>query len=499
MPGCSAPAASAILLAVNARRLFLLFVLLAPSLFAEPPRFIPIAAARTKSIGANVTVMGLVSVPAGAFASSADNGFAVEDQTGGIWVSTQENLKLALGQRVLVTGTLATSFAKLQLNAGEVTRLDGRELRVATGEVGAATLGDIITVEGTIARITDDSPYGTKLFVNDGSGEAQLFVATSTGITTQFEAGQRIRATGFGSVYEKTYELEVRAQGDVQTVQRFITEDIPRFWSAYDRAMAATTAEERTRIFQEQYLDAGTPGLADYAKSKIKSARELADFVYAQRAYYDSIRANTLRVGESEPRIRAALSELTTLYPEAQFPDVYFVIGRLNSGGTISERGLLIGAEMYGLAPKTPVDALPLGTRRIVQTADALPHTVVHELVHFQQKPTGTENLLFGVMIEGGAEFLADLVLPAPRKPFFREWGEAHAEQVWTKFEADQASMDWSHWIGGNAKATEAWPADLGYYVGYELAKAYYNRAADKKAAIRELLNFQDASRFLAR
>ncbi|HEX2835193.1 MAG TPA: DUF2268 domain-containing putative Zn-dependent protease [Thermoanaerobaculia bacterium] len=484
---------------MNAGRLFLLFVLLAPSLFAEPPRFVPIADAREKSVGTNVTVLGLVSVPSAAFASSADNGFAVEDQTGGIWVSTKDDLKFALGQRVLVQGTLATSFAKLQIDAEQVTPLDGRDLRVATGQVGVATLGDIITVEGTIVRMTDDRPYGTKLFVNDGSGEAQVFVATSTGITTKFAAGQSIRVTGFGSVYEKTYELEVRTQSDVQVLQRFITDDIPRFWSAYDRAMAAKTAEERTRIFQEQYLDAGTPGLADYAKSKIRSARELAEFVYAQRAYYDSIRANTLRVGELESRIRGALSELTELYPEAQFPDVYFVIGRLNSGGTISERGLLIGAEMYGVAPQTPVDALPLGTRRIVQTADALPHTVVHELIHFQQKPTGTENLLFGVMIEGGAEFLADLVLPAPRKPFFREWGEAHAEQVWTKFEADHASMDWSGWIGGNAKATEAWPADLGYYVGYELARAYYDRAADKKAAIRELLNFHDASRFLAR
>ncbi|HEX7832434.1 MAG TPA: DUF2268 domain-containing putative Zn-dependent protease [Thermoanaerobaculia bacterium] len=273
----------------------------------------------------------------------------------------------------------------------------------------------------------------------------------------------------------------------------FITDDIPRFWKAFDAATAAPAADDRTRIFQEQYIDAGTPGLADYHKTKIKTARELAEFVYEHRAYYESVRANTLRVAEDEPRIRKALAEITKLYPDAKFPDVYFVIGRLNSGGTISERGLLIGAEMYSVAKDTPINTLPLGTQRIVGTLDALPHTIVHELIHFQQQPTGPETLLFGVLIEGGAEFLADLVLPAPRKPYFREWGEAHAEQVWKKFDAEKSSMDWSGWIGGNATATEQWPADLGYYVGYEIAKAYYEQATDKQAAVRQLLTFSDA------
>lgn len=457
---------------------------------------VPIAAARAQKIGTSVTVVGLVTVPSGTFASSADNGFAIADQTGGIWITTKDEMQLAMNASVLVTGTLATSNAKITINATKVTPLDGEKLSVATGQVGAATLGDIITIEGTITRVVDDQPYGTKIFVNDGSGETQVFVASSTKIAAKFEAGRMMRATGFGSVYDTTYEVEVRTRSDIEFPRRFISEDIPRFWSAYDKALAATSIDARAKIFEDEYIAKGTPGLRDYFESKIKSARSLAEFVIEHRAYYDSIRANSLRIADEEPRIRVALQRLSELYPDAIYPDVYFVIGRLNSGGTISSRGLLIGAEMYSIDANTPLDSLALGTRRIVNRVDALPHTVVHELVHFQQQPTGTENLLFGVMIEGGAEFLADLVLPAPRKPYFREWGEAHVQEVWAKFENDKNSMDWSSWIGGNAKATEQWPADLGYYVGYELAKRYYDDASDKKAAVRELLNFQDASAF---
>ena len=32
-------------------------------------------------------------------------------------------------------------------------------------------------------------------------------------------------------------------------------------------------------------------------------------------------------------------------YPEAVFPPVYFVVGRFNSGGTVSEAGVILGLE----------------------------------------------------------------------------------------------------------------------------------------------------------
>jgi uncharacterized protein YjaZ len=41
-------------------------------------------------------------------------------------------------------------------------------------------------------------------------------------------------------------------------------------------------------------------------------------------------------------------------------------------------------------------------------------------------------------------------------------------------------------------------PADLGYYMGYKIAEAYYKRAADKKQAVKDILQIKDFHQFLA-
>ena len=41
-------------------------------------------------------------------------------------------------------------------------------------------------------------------------------------------------------------------------------------------------------------------------------------------------------------------------------------------------------------------------------------------------------------------------------------------------------------------------PADLGYFVGYRIVEAYYQRAADRRAAIREILTATDYEALLA-
>lgn len=209
------------------RSLFGVLVLALGSLALAAPSYIPIARARQQAQGTTVTVEGLVTVPSGSFrSSSGDEGFAVQDQTGGIWISVSKNLRLRLGQRVQVTGTLGTNESKLQIVAdpSNVKPLPGRELRVATGQVGAATLGFLITVEGTITQggIQDDLPYGYKLNIDDGTGPVQVYLNASTDIdasASSLKPGRKIRVTGFGSQYGDTYEVEPRFRRDIRSVR----------------------------------------------------------------------------------------------------------------------------------------------------------------------------------------------------------------------------------------------------------------------------------------
>ena len=195
-------------------RIVLLLLLACPALAA--PDYVPIAAARQRASGESVTVLGLVTVPSGRFRAAADEGFAVQDQTGGIWVTTKENRGLRQGQLVLVRGTLGTSAKKLVIQATAVAVQHG-VLRVATKQVGPSTSGFLITVEGSIRSITADPPYGNKVFIDDGSGPLQVFVNASTDIdVSKLKIGRTIRVTGFSSNYEEVYEIEPRSRADVQ-------------------------------------------------------------------------------------------------------------------------------------------------------------------------------------------------------------------------------------------------------------------------------------------
>jgi hypothetical protein len=78
--------------------------------------------------------------------------------------------------------------------------------------------------------------------------------------------------------------------------------------------------------------------------------------------------SQTLQVQGMEKRMRAAFEKFKSIYPETVFPDVYFLIGVTSSGGTTGPTGLLIGTEMYGKTPKSPMEELSDWLRVVLST-----------------------------------------------------------------------------------------------------------------------------------
>jgi len=274
---------------------------------------------------------------------------------------------------------------------------------------------------------------------------------------------------------------------------RIVTEDIGRLWEAYDAAAEGANLEES---LQELYLDRGSPGLQDFVELRIESAAQLAATIETMPGYYASIRSATLRVAEMEPEIRDALLALEKLYPEAAFPDVYFVIGRLTSGGTTSSRGLLIGTEMYGLTDDAPMEELDAWLRSVLEPIDRVPHIVAHELVHFQQPPLGGETLLESCYREGSADFIAELISGDHINGHVHEWALPREAEVWVEFQERMHDEETDGWLYGGQP--EGRPPDLGYFIGYRIAQAYYEKSPDKPAAVAEILRATDINAFLA-
>lgn len=69
-------------------------------------------------------------------------------------------------------------------------------------------------------------------------------------------------------------------------------------------------------------------------------------------------------------------------------------------------------------------------------------------------------------------------------------------QEIESAFVPDVDKHDISKWL---YNSTMEQPSDLGYWVGYRIVKAYYLRAADKKAAVREILQMRDPKAFLAK
>lgn len=262
----------------------------------------------------------------------------------------------------------------------------------------------------------------------------------------------------------------------------FHTEDISLFWSVYDLVHPKPDGD----AFQKIYIDAGSVGLRAFVPNRIESGKNLAKVIKSNAAYYTSIRESSLSIANKKERFYECFAALKSMYPEAVFPDVYFVIGAKNSGGTTFDGGLIIGAEMFGEAD-AEIQA-PLNI-------DLVDEVVTHELIHFQQNYAKDNSLLAQSIREGSADFIAELIAGSHSNKKIYIYGDAHEQELWKEFESRMLANDWNGWL--YYQKDKSRPKDLGYWMGYKITKAYYEKASDKKMAIHEILNIQDFKSFL--
>ena len=279
---------------------------------------------------------------------------------------------------------------------------------------------------------------------------------------------------------------------------KFVTSDIDNFWRAYDLAAKESDKAKRVAIFQAEYLDKGSPGLKDFLRLRIKSAETLVSTIDHMPKYYASIRPHTLQVQRMEKRMRAAFRKFKSIYPEAVFPDVYFLIGVTSSGGTTGPSGLLIGTEMYGKAANSPMEELSPWLRVVLSNIDSVPAIVAHESCHYNQNYNTAKDqrhLLGKALQEGACDTIGELISGRNINDHLKMYGRTHDAEIWREFEADMYKPDVSKWVY-NATTAKDRPADLGYYVGYLITQAYYRNKKDKRQAIHDILNIQDARAF---
>jgi len=319
---------------------------------------------------------------------------------------------------------------------------------------------------------------------NTESGKATIFIKSLS--SAEILLRQKIKK-----------ELESENKKNVLTI------DIDHFWEAFDNLKNCKIFADSVNSFQQLYLDRGTDGLIDFIRVREFQAEKYVKLVTKYPKFYKSLRKNTFEVKKAEQTIEAVFSKFKEIYPNFKPFKVCFAMGIMNTGGTISNNFVLIGTEITTSTKQMDLSEFENNEyRKTFEGSEDLQtkikSLVAHECVHTQQAKTIDPNvikceLLYRVLREGSADFIAELVSGNLKT---NEYGEKNEKQIWTDFKNELCNENSNNWLY-NYSTVKDKPADLGYFIGYKIAKEYYNNASDKKQAVNNIIDMTNPIRFL--
>lgn len=265
------------------------------------------------------------------------------------------------------------------------------------------------------------------------------------------------------------------------------TADVDRFFQLYDDPALAAEPDQ----LAARYLATPSSGLAEFMVMRRITPEKLAAALRAKPQVFEDARGCAAKLPNIRARLVAATDRLAEIYPAAKFPPITIAIGRATSAGTANAKGVYIGLESLCAA-------------RFIEAADEdrFVHIIAHEYVHVQQPLAQVEDreesVLRAALTEGAAEFIAEQMTGSVAYPRLHQWAKGREKELETAFltEKDEKAIG-SRWLY-NQQGAGGWPGDLGYWVGYRVAKAYYEGASDKAKAIRDIIEMDDPAAFLA-
>src|SRR5690554_1214833 len=266
------------------------------------------------------------------------------------------------------------------------------------------------------------------------------------------------------------------------------TGDVDRFYALYDATGGRPSVEQL-----DAYLAGGSQRLQEFARARRVTGERIAAQIASNPGMYEHARECLRVLPAVERRLQAALDTLSDLYPDAAYPPVAIVVGRGRPVGIADPSGATIGLEALCAADFLHPDP-----------EDRFVHVIAHEYVHTLQALARDEpepgdpraTALRMSLLEGAAEFVAELVSGSVSNIRHAEWTRGRELEIETAFQAAMHGSDLGPWLYNYRPGPDE-PYDLGYWVGYRVAKAYYLQAEDKRAAVARIIDLDDPDAFL--
>jgi hypothetical protein len=299
-----------------------------------------------------------------------------------------------------------------------------------------------------------------------------------------------------------------------QTIRAQITlhtEDLPRFYQAFDSVVTTTDSTRQVGFLNTLYVDKASKGLNEFIQLRNIKTNDWRKFILQEKKSLIEKRPLILSVLSQQPLIENKINRFKKLYPDFRGGDIYFLVGVNNTGGTINDKTVYIGAEVVASDRKNWAVS-----------------TVLHEFTHTQQWTqrnmvrlmssdslvkdymSSHTQLLGRCLEEGLADFVSELVngeslaktIPSGHTAF----GQKNKKEIWDAFKKNMflkfdgnTGMGWLN--SGKRKIKGYEQSDLGYFIGHQICKSYYNKSKNKQQALKEMMgiNFTDdaARKFL--
>lgn len=257
--------------------------------------------------------------------------------------------------------------------------------------------------------------------------------------------------------------------------------DWENFWIMRDSVLATSDTAKQGAAVNELYLSKASDGLKAFMRNKDNLDRKWLALIKANPGFWDSLEMKKPVINAAALQLENQIDRFGKLYPELKSAQSYFLVGLRQQGGTIRGNLSLIGVEVVLNDP--------------AMKGDQLVRMGIHEYTHTQQKRPDFQKIdvLTSSIREGTSDFVSQWVTGIPVKTPYMVYGPKHEKEVWLSFQKEMYTQNNDNWVStGNNPELPA--PDLGYFVGYRICQTYYDKAADKKAVLKEIIDLDYAN-----
>ncbi len=286
---------------------------------------------------------------------------------------------------------------------------------------------------------------------------------------------------------------------------KFITRDVLNFWEAVD---SLGHSKDTVAVFQRLVLNRASNAFRVFANKWKFTAAQYAHQIRKYPLYYKSLRNRSLFLIQSEDSVRKIVGRFKKIYPQLNQADICVGFGNFTTGGndavTASGNFIYIGLEYHCPDSSANLSELSVSTRDYVSRSNFF-RTIIHELVHVQQKTHGTQvaNAFNGdllahrIITEGMADYIGTLIVPQGNNGNYSDYGRLHETELKKMLKKQLYASSYGTWFGGKDADFTHKPRDLGYFMGARIAGRFFERQKQSQVDLTSLIEIYSIKKFI--